>query len=103
MFRKIMQEIDKEFKGANALEYTRGVWNNDRWFTFPKILDGAKYCVDVMKNNGLSTVEIIQQPADGRLLDVDLLIDKEHDPLVVFVVVCLFANQRNQLIDVVID
>lgn len=60
MFKKIMEEIEQEFSGAKAIEYTKGVWNNDRWFTFPKILDGARYCVDVMKSDGLSEVELIE-------------------------------------------
>jgi len=68
MFKKIMKEIEQEFSVAKAIEYTKGVWNNDRWFTFPKILDGARYCVNVMKSNGLSEVELIEQPADGETL-----------------------------------
>jgi len=68
MFKKIMEEIEQEFSGAKAIEYTKGVWNNDRWFTFPKILAGAQYCVDVMRGNGLTAVELIKQPADGETL-----------------------------------
>jgi hypothetical protein len=68
MFKKIMEEIEQEFSGIKAIEYAKGVWNNDRWFTFPKILNGARYCVDVMKSDGLSEVELIKQPADGETL-----------------------------------
>ena len=68
MFKKIMDEIEQEFSGARAIEYARGVWENDRWFTFPKILDGARYCTDVMQDNGLADVELIEQSADGESL-----------------------------------
>jgi len=68
MFKNIMLEIEKELSGVRALEYTKNIWNFDRWFTFPKILEGAGYCVDVMKSIGLSSVELIEQPADGETL-----------------------------------
>ena len=68
MFKNIMLEIEKELSGIKALEYTKDIWNFDRWFTFPKILAGARYCVDVMKSVGLSDVELIEQPADGETL-----------------------------------
>jgi len=68
MFKNIMLEIEKELSGLRALEYTKGIWNFDRWFTFPKILEGAWYCVDVMESLGLSDIELIEQPADGETL-----------------------------------
>ncbi len=49
-----------------AMEDMRGIWETDRWFTFPKFDQTARNVAAMMRRAGLERVEILQAPADGR-------------------------------------
>ena len=48
-----------------AMERVRRVYDTDRWFTFPKFAETARYLAGEMKRLGLEQVEIAGAPADG--------------------------------------
>ena len=62
---KILQELKSEVREEQAARYMRRVWETDRWFTFPKIEQTARYLESAMRDAGLEQVQILNAPADG--------------------------------------
>jgi hypothetical protein len=50
---------------SQSLEYVRTIWENDRWFNFPRFQETAKNVAEMMKKAGLDDVQIESAPADG--------------------------------------
>lgn len=50
----------------DAMRVMRGVWERDRWFTFPKFRETSDYLAAEMRRQGLRDVHVIGAPADGK-------------------------------------
>lgn len=50
---------------TQAMSDVRTIWENDRWFTFPKFEETANNVAAMMRRAGLEDVEIGNAPADG--------------------------------------
>ena len=50
---------------TQAMSDVQAIWENDRWFTFPKFEETAKNVAAMMRRAGLEDVEIGNAPADG--------------------------------------
>src|SRR6516162_3934169 len=61
----VVDEVRSDIKPAEAMEYMRRVYATDRWFTFPKFQETAKYLKQAMTRAGFENVEILSAPADG--------------------------------------
>jgi hypothetical protein len=57
--------VHSEFRDQEALEYVRGIWENDRWFTSRRFRLTAEYLKNELERLGATGVEIITAPADG--------------------------------------
>jgi hypothetical protein len=64
--RQLLVKLRTEVKPEPAMEKMRRIHANDRWFTFPKFEQTAKYLEQVMTDAGLKSVEIVAAPADGK-------------------------------------
>lgn len=66
MFQESLARIRESFSAENVLQLTADVWNLDRWFDFAHFKQSASYCAEKFEQAGLSQVESIAFPADGR-------------------------------------
>jgi hypothetical protein len=62
----LLDKISVAVKPDRAMQTVRDVYATDRWFTFPKFHETARYLHGAMKSAGLSRVETIGAPADGK-------------------------------------
>jgi hypothetical protein len=62
----LLDKISRDVKADRAMGTVRRVYSSDRWFTFPKFHETAAYLSSAMKSAGLSRVETIGAPADGK-------------------------------------
>ncbi|MCW5980244.1 MAG: M28 family peptidase [Bryobacteraceae bacterium] len=61
----VIGAVAGEVNNDRAMEYMHEVYARDRWFTFPKFDETARYLARVMDSAGLSAVEVVPAPADG--------------------------------------
>lgn len=61
----VLDQVRSGVKPDEALTYMRRVYATDRWFTFPKFEETARYLRRAMTDAGLQNVEILGAPADG--------------------------------------
>lgn len=61
----VIKTIEAEVKTDRAMEYMRETYARDRWFTFPKFDETARYVAKTMDSAGVGKVEVIPAPADG--------------------------------------
>ena len=54
-----------EWQADAAMATMRTVYSTDRFFTFPKFAETARYLEATMRQAGLTNVEVIDAPADG--------------------------------------
>jgi hypothetical protein len=62
----LLDKVSKQVKPERAMASMRRVHATDRWFTFPKFHETAAYLNGAMKSAGLTDVETIGAPADGK-------------------------------------
>ncbi|MPZ20277.1 MAG: DUF4910 domain-containing protein [Luteitalea sp.] len=62
---KIVQEVRAEINPSEAMSFVLRTNETDRWFTFPKFHETARYLEATMKAIGLHDVERLAAPADG--------------------------------------
>ncbi len=62
---QLIQTIRSELKPEQAMNFMRQVYSTDRWFTFPKFQETAKYLKLSMEAIGLEDVELSGAPANG--------------------------------------
>lgn len=62
----LLDLIRAEWKSDAAMAHMRKVYSTDRYFTFPKFEETARYVEASMREMGLQQVEIVQAPADGK-------------------------------------
>ena len=63
--RKLVDQIRAEVKPDDAMDRMRRMWEIERWFTFPKFDEDARYIEQMLRQVGLQQVEKIDAPADG--------------------------------------
>lgn len=66
MFRDLLALLASACDGQRAFEDAGAIQAIDRWFTFPSFQESARYSAERLREAGLSGVEILQAPADGR-------------------------------------
>lgn len=64
LLEEVLQVVRGEVKPERAMTVMREVYERDRWFTFPKIEETARYLAKTLEAEGLST-EVVHPPADG--------------------------------------
>ena len=64
-FAARVHQIGSAVDTSHAMETMRKVWDNDRWFTFARFHDTAKYLKSRMQESGLRDIELVEAPADG--------------------------------------
>ena len=62
----LLDLIRAEWKPDAAMAHMRKVYSTDRYFTFPKFQETARYLETSMREIGLQQVETVQAPADGK-------------------------------------
>ena len=67
----VLSKMRKETSGARALEYILRFWMHDRLSTFPGYHRAAAAAAEIMREIGLSRVEIIEYPTTGKNLFSD--------------------------------
>ena len=63
MFEKVFKKIEAETSGATAREYNTYIAQFHRIQASPGLREAANYCVDIFKNNGVKTAEVLSYPA----------------------------------------
>jgi len=71
MFRDLLSLLLPVLDGQRVIEDAQAIQHLDRWFTFSRFQESARYSADRLREAGLSDVDIIQAPADGRSLFAD--------------------------------
>ena len=79
MFQRIASVIGKEFSGSLAKEYATKIYSTDRYFSYDRFHQTARYCADEMEKIGLEDVEIIPYKADGKTAYGDWIIPRAWD------------------------
>lgn len=62
----VVSAIQSAVKPGRAMDTMLSVYSTDRWFTFPKFEQTAQYLSRRLSEGGLSKVEILGAPADGK-------------------------------------
>ena len=62
----VISAVQSAVKPERAMETMRSVYSTDRWFTFPKFEQTAQYLSRRLSEGGLSNIEILGAPADGK-------------------------------------
>ena len=58
--------LRSEWKDAPAMNTMKQVYSTDRFFTFSKFAETARFLESEMRRVGLKQVEIVNAPADGK-------------------------------------
>jgi len=68
----VLKKLRAEISGRRAIEYIQRFWCHDRLSTFPGFHRAAAETAQIMREAGLSEVEILEYPCDGKALYSDL-------------------------------
>jgi hypothetical protein len=66
MFRETLKRVAAGFSGDRAAALTTELWGIDHWFDFSHFKQSANYSAAKLQDAGLSQVEVVSFPADGR-------------------------------------
>ena len=66
MVDPVMEQVRSEVSGHEAMAYLRAIYEHDRWSSFSEYHKSCEFCADAMRTNGLTDVELVEVPADGR-------------------------------------
>ena len=61
----LVAQVQAEVRPEEAMETMRRVYSTDRWYTFEKFGETARYLEATMRQTGLQNVEVVRAPADG--------------------------------------
>src|SRR5258708_4175828 len=61
----VIEKVRGEYRSSHAMRVMRDVYASDRYFTFSHFHSTAEYLKNRMQQAGLSTVELVETPADG--------------------------------------
>jgi len=61
----VIEQVRGAYRSADAMRVMREVYASDRYFTFPRFHATAEYLKKKMQDAGLSSVELVETPADG--------------------------------------
>src|SRR4051812_29027420 len=61
----VIEKVRGGYRSADAMRVMREVYASDRYFTFPRFHATAEYLKKKMQDAGLSSVELVETPADG--------------------------------------
>jgi hypothetical protein len=60
-----MEHVGRGYRSGDAMRVMSDVYASDRYFTFPRFHATAEYLKNRMQQAGLSSVELVETPADG--------------------------------------
>jgi hypothetical protein len=66
MFRDLLDVLESRVIDQRAWEDASAIHSMDRHFTFASFHDSARYSAERLRAAGVSSVEIVEAPADGR-------------------------------------
>jgi hypothetical protein len=61
----VIEQVRRGYRSADAIGIMRDVYASDRYFTFPRFHSTAEYLKGRMQEAGLTSVELLETPADG--------------------------------------
>lgn len=64
--RRLLEVLERHVQPQRAVHHVEELYRRDRWFTFPKFHETARYLEGVLRQAGLRDVERLGAPADGR-------------------------------------
>ncbi len=79
MFRDLLTLLEPQVDGRRAWEDASAIHALDRHFTFSSFHESARYTADRLRAAGLSSVEILEAPADGRTIFGDWMMPLAWD------------------------
>ena len=79
MFRDLLDLLVPEIEGARAWDNAAAIHALDRNFTFSSFHASARLSADLLRGAGLTDVEILEAPADGRTLFGDWMMPLSWD------------------------
>jgi hypothetical protein len=62
---QVLEAVRGEVNPDRAMKVMHEVYERDRWFTFPKIEETARYLAKTLDSAGLSQAEVVHPPANG--------------------------------------
>ena len=78
-WKELYRTLDTLFNTETCLQITTAIWENDRWFSRNKNELTARYCADLLREAGLSQVELLPLKADGKTKYFDWPIPRAWD------------------------
>jgi len=78
-WKELYQTLDSLFDVEACINITKGIWENDRWCSRDKNELTAQYCADVLRNAGLTQIELLPLTADGNTKYFDWTIPRAWD------------------------
>jgi Zn-dependent M28 family amino/carboxypeptidase len=79
MFKELFQDFYKRFSGKRAFEIAQEVWARDRFSSFSLFKNTAERCYSYLAQSGVSELELIEFPADGKTKVGDWPLPKAWD------------------------
>jgi hypothetical protein len=61
----VIEQVGRGYRSGEAMRVMGDVYASDRYFTFPRFHATAEYLKNRMQQAGLSSVELVETPADG--------------------------------------
>ncbi len=68
MFQDLLELVVSKMDGQRARDHAQAIQSIDRNFTFSAFQESARYSAERLREAGMSEVEILEAPADGRSL-----------------------------------
>lgn len=78
-WKELYQTLDALFDVETCINITKAIWENDRWCSRDKNELTAQYCAKVLRNAGLSEVELLPLTANGKTKYFDWTIPRAWD------------------------
>ena len=75
----LIDAVEKHLSMDELLGTLAAIRETDRWFTFPKFLEGARRTADELKSVGCDEAEVIEFPADGKTVFADFVMPLAWD------------------------
>lgn len=78
-WKELYRTLDSLLAADTCFHITKAIWDTDRWCSRDKNELTARYCAEILRNAGLSQVELLPLTADGKTKYFDWTIPKAWD------------------------
>ena len=75
----LIDAVEKHLSMDDLLATLAAIRETDRWFTFPKFLEGARRTADELRAVGCDEAEVVEFPADGKTVYADFVMPLAWD------------------------